>query len=209
MKRIFFSVLFLLAAVNLVAQVSKVDQLQNLEKSKSQENRTATMKSAGRLFGAKDDLTTVIEVIPSGSAVTILDSDSTYYKVSYNDDQGYIFKRDAVIDNADLHDLKAARNMVSQNQNELASDKPVENSSLASKRSYLINKYGDSMAKLLLAGKIWKGMTGDMVRDSWGAPVKISKTYEGNTVKEEWDYNKTWLYLENDSLTDWGPIKNQ
>ena len=63
------------------------------------------------------------------------------------------------------------------------------------------------MASRLIAGKIWKGMSGEMVRDSWGKPLKINRVISGNTVKEEWIYKTTWLYIEDDLLMTWGPVQ--
>jgi hypothetical protein len=62
------------------------------------------------------------------------------------------------------------------------------------------------MAARLIAGKIWKGMTAEMVRDSWGSPVKINRVIRNNSAKEEWIFKNTWLYIENNSLVEWGPI---
>jgi hypothetical protein len=63
------------------------------------------------------------------------------------------------------------------------------------------------MASRLIAGKIWKGMTGEMVRDSWGKPSKINRVISSNTIKEEWIYRSTWLYIEDDVLMTWGPVQ--
>ena len=63
------------------------------------------------------------------------------------------------------------------------------------------------MAALLFAGKIWKGMSSDMVKDSWGAPLKINRVI-GDVVKEEWIFKNSWLFIENDHLVEWGPVKS-
>jgi hypothetical protein len=76
-----------------------------------------------------------------------------------------------------------------------------------SRFTYLESKYGSSMAAKLVSGKIWKGMNAEMVRDSWGKPQKINRVIAGNTIKEEWIYSSTWLYIENDNLVEWGPIR--
>lgn len=51
--------------------------------------------------------------------------------------------------------------------------------------------------------KIWKGMTADMVLDSWGNPREINRVISGNDIKEEWLYNTSLLYIENDVLVNW------
>jgi hypothetical protein len=59
----------------------------------------------------------------------------------------------------------------------------------------------------LNAGKIWKGMTAEMVRDSWGTPSRINRGSGNNNSQEEWIYKNTWLVIENNTLVEWGPIR--
>ena len=184
-------------------QSSRAEALEILEQtnmSQQEFNPTATMTSASRLFGDKNDLTSVIVIIPSGSPVTVLDADSTYYHVVFEDVEGYIFKRHAVID----------KPIVTPPQN-IQKPQPVqqeqqEQPQQMSRFSYLENKYGSNMAARLMAGKIWKGMNAEMVRDSWGTAEKINRVISGNIVKEEWIFKNTWLYFENNTLIEWGPL---
>lgn len=164
---------------------------------------TATLKSAARLFEAKNDLTTVIEVLPSGTRVTVLDSDSTYSRVQYENVEGYILKRQLVKDLTPVIS-ESAKRPVEERLNEGA--RPVEESTI-SRFSYLENKYGTNVAERISSGKIWKGMNGEMVRDSWGNPQKISRVISSNTVKEEWTYRSTILYFQDNKLIQWGPVK--
>src|SRR5664279_415082 len=94
MKRILFLTLLILSAISITAQTNNTDNLQA---------PTATLKSASRLFAAKDDLTSVIQIIPADSVVTVLDSDSTYLHVVFDQNEGYIFKRQAVLDKIPSH----------------------------------------------------------------------------------------------------------
>ena len=71
----------------------------------------------------------------------------------------------------------------------------------------LVSKYGVAMAARLYAGKIWKGMNSEMARDSWGAAAKVNRVVNGNVIREEWIYRSTWLYFENNTLINWGPVK--
>lgn len=210
MKKQLLPVLLLFVSLGLSAQVNKSDVLQNLEKNsndKQVQDQTATMKSASRLFGEKNDLTTVILVIPSGSTVKVLGSDSTYYHVSYQDSEGYILKRHAVLDESPVNTNQI--NQQQQQQQQQVDQNDQQQDARISRFTYLENKYGTRTAALLNAGKIWKGMTSDMVRDSWGNPQKVDKSFEGNLAKEQWIYKNTWLYIENNRLTDWGPVGNQ
>jgi hypothetical protein len=198
-----FSILIVLA-FSLQAQANRVDQLQNLEKSQAanqSDTLTATLKNSTRLFGAKDDLTTVITIIPSGSSVTVLDSDSTYFHVLFEEDEGYIYKRDALINKQEQN---TSPNIVYEEA--VPQQQPAQRQQV-SRFSFLESKYGSNVAARLMAGKIWKGMNPEMVTDSWGRAEKINRVISGNLIKEEWIYNNTWLYFENDVLVEWGPIK--
>jgi hypothetical protein len=204
MKKIVLLSLMIIVAFSLQAQPNKADQLQNLEKNQKTINNdtlTATLTSATRLFGSKDDLTSVIIIIPSGSIVNVLDSDSTYLHVVFEEDNGYIFKRHAVINKPKK---KNSQTIIYE---EAVSNTQQVQSQKVSRFTYLENKYGSNMASRLIAGKIWKGMDAEMVTDSWGTGEKSSRVITGNLVKEEWIYKNTWLYFENNILLDWGPVK--
>jgi len=206
MKKIFAFTLLLASSTFLMGQSDKSSLLQDLEKGQTTTqaaNQTATLKSSTRLFGAKDDLTTVIMIIPSGSSVAVLDSDSSYFKIRYEENEGYIFRRHAVIDRT------AATNQQSvqyQQPRQQAQETQPSGESGVSRFTYLENKYGTSMAAKLSSGKIWKGMNSEMVKDSWGTALKINRAISGNIIKEEWIFNNTWLYFENNTLMEWGPI---
>ncbi len=185
-----------------MAQANKSEILQGLENSQQTDLvNTATLKSASRLFEDKNDLTSVIFIIPADSVVTVLGSDSTYLNVNYQGAEGYIYKRDAIINKAPVVITKPV-------QTSQQVQKPQqEETPQISRFTYLENKYGSNMAARLMAGKIWKGMNSDMVNDSWGTAQKINRVISGNVIKEEWIYNNTWLYFENNILVDWGPVK--
>jgi len=196
--------LMIIVAFSLQAQPNKADQLQNPEKNQQaslNDTLTATLTSSTRLFGSKDDLTSVIIIIPSGSIVSVLDSDSTYLHVVFEEDEGYIFKRHAVINKPEVYNSQSIRY-----EEAAANSQPVQMQKV-SRFTYLESKYGSNMTARLIAGKIWRGMDAEMVTDSWGTGEKINRVISGNLVKEEWIYKNTWLYFENNKLLDWGPVK--
>jgi len=182
MKRLFLISLIIIGGISLQAQTI-----------------TATMKSSSRLFSTKDDLTSVILIIPADSVVAVLDSDSTYLHVVYEDNEGYIFNRHVLINNS-ISD----RQKIIQSQPSI--EEPVQGQQ-DNRFTYLENKYGTTMATKLALGKIWKGMNSDMVKDSWGIAEKINRVISGNIIKEEWIFRNTWLYFENNTLVEWGPVK--
>jgi hypothetical protein len=206
MKKVIFLVLLIISLHPGKVQANEAVILQSQEQKKPVEQNTiitATLKSSSRLFKTKEDLTSVIVVIPSGSTVTVLGSDSTYLHVTYEENDGYILKRHAVIDKSPV----VATQVAVTPQPRVQETQPVQ-SQVLNRFSYLENKYGTSMAARLYAGKIWKGMNSEMIKDSWGNALKITREITGNIIKEEWLYKTTWLYLENNTLVDWGPVMN-
>jgi hypothetical protein len=204
MKKLIIISFLILPLCMITAQENRTAILQDLENNKyevQEASLTATLKAATRLFGEKDDLTTVIMIVPSGSLVDVLGSDSTYLKVRFEENEGYIFKRHAVINEPASTPKQIIQERDVVQYSEPASQKKV------SRFTILEDKYGSAMAAKLVAGKIWKGMSAEMVMDSWGNPQKFNRVINGNTIKEEWIYKNTWLYIQNDHLAEWGPIK--
>jgi hypothetical protein len=198
MKKILFSALLIAFTYLSFAQGKESDQT-------TDQGPTATTKSSTRLFKLREDLTSVITIIPAGSQVTYLDSDSTYMHVIFDSNEGYIFRKHAILDKSPAVAQKVQPRQEVQPQPEVQ----PEQEQPADRYTYLVNKYGSTMAGRIYAGKIWKGMNSDMVRDSWGAADKVNRVVNDNLIKEEWIYRTTWLYFENNTLLQWGPTSNR
>jgi hypothetical protein len=205
MKRIIFSGIILFMFFSGNSQVVKSDVLKNLEESQPAVQSavaTATLKSASRLFKDKDDLTSVILVIPQGSVVDVLaGSYDTFLHVVFEGNEGYIYLSHAEINKTQEITKSAAPQPAVQEERYGQEARPVQ------KQTVSRYEYGPSIAARLYDGKIWKGMNSQMAKDSWGSPGKINRVISGNIVKEEWVYNRTWLYFQNSTLTKWGPVK--
>lgn len=204
MKKPFVILLIIFSVISLKAQTNKLDKLQNLEQNSTSNQNvtiTGTLKNSSRLFASKDDLTSVILIIPADSVVTVLDADSTYLHVVFEDNEGYILNRHVVLNRVAVKNQQSYQTQPSVQQTEPVGDQQQ------SRFSYLENKYGTNTASRLITGKIWKGMNSDMVKDSWGMAEKINRIISGNVVKEEWIFRNTWLYFENNTLLEWGPVK--
>ena len=200
------SSLLLIISLSVSGQGNRTSVLQNLEKGSSSAAEgqiTATTKSSTRLFGDRFDLTSVITLVPSGTIVNVIGSDSTFLKVAFEDTTGYIFRKHAVISSSPV-----VASTVQVPEEKTQPVNVTQSQPQVSRFTELENKYGTNMAARLAAGKIWKGMNSAMIRDSWGSPQKINRVISGNIIKEEWVYRNTWLYLENDVLQEWGPIRN-
>jgi hypothetical protein len=204
MKKILFLTFLSVVTFLLQGQTGKADQLQALEQNQNDNQNitaTATLKVASRLFATKDDLTTVILIIPADSIVAVLDSDSTYLHVVFEENEGYILRRQAILNEVPVNAQPVIQSRPAAQQTE-----PVQEQQ-QSRFSYLENKYGSNMANRIFSGKIWKGMNSEMVKDSWGTADKINRIISGNITKEEWIFRNTWLYFENNTLLEWGPVK--
>jgi hypothetical protein len=193
MKRVFIVTLVFLGSLSLFS-LNAQSNAQLVQKQPDQSIvASAKLKSASRLFATRDDLTSVILIIPTDSLVGVLGIDSTYLHVVYQDNEGYIFRKQAVVEK-----------QVSVQQQAPAATQSVNEPQ--DRYTYLENKYGTNMANKLIAGKIWKGMSAEMANDSWGTAEKINRVISSNVVKEKWYFKTTWLYFENNTLLEWGPV---
>ena len=203
MRKFVFPVLLIAGVMSTSAQTDKAAILQSLEANQSYSQNitpTATIKTSTRLFKATEDLTSVISIIPSGSVVSVLDSDSTYFHVTFGENEGFIFRKHAVID-------KTPDTFKEMQSSQAAKEVQPMQTETDGRYEALVSKYGSAMAARLYAGKIWKGMNSEMARDSWGAAEKVNRVINGNVIREEWIYRSTWLYFENNTLLNWGPAK--
>ena len=196
MNRLIIFIIGLLAASPGYSQATRTDVPKDPERVQNVASRgtTATVKKATRLFKDKDDLTSVIMVLPSGSVVDVVSSDTAFIKVGYEGNTGFIYTRHAEINMAP----------VSEARSEPAAATRAVEKTRAGRYEYLENKYGRSVAERIYSGKIWKGMRAEMVKDSWGSPGKINKIISNSVVREEWYYKNTVLFFQNNTLVKWG-----
>ena len=175
-----------------------------------QETRIGTVKGSVRLFADKDDMASVITLIPGGSEVEIVQQDSLYTLVRFGNDQGFVASDrieniQTVVTtptaNDTLNDVSPAEQGAVYQQLQVNDTVPV------SRYDQLVNKYGEQVGKQIYQHKVWKGISAEMARDSWGQPKKINRMFVDQGTEEEWIYSKKWLYFKNGVLTDWGPVK--
>ncbi len=191
MKKAILFVFVLFAGLSLTAQ-----DLQKL-----------ATKGAVRLFADKDDLTSVIQIIPDGTVVEAVSADTAFTLIRLGDVQGYV-KSDR---------LTAALPVVTTTQpavqpvQEAAPVQPVADVQArqipTDRYQALSEKYGADLGLKLYQHKVWKGITSDMARDSWGKPKQINRMYVDSSVDEEWIYSRSYLYFRDGVLIEWGPVK--
>lgn len=222
MKRIFLSLAAVLMVIIVIngQQISVLEQLENRQQVNRQPNMGVT-RGAVRLFSDKDDLASVIMLIPKGSVVEILGTDGEYLRVMYQEHTGYLpvdkVEMKVVPDSLQLKksgDVLPPPVSVTTRTGEQQAVVNRDNRGAArvsaeNRLTYLEYKYGKDLAARMYAGKIWKGMTGEMVRDAWGEPDQVNRIVRNNTAMEEWVYRGTWLLLEQGRLREWGalPVK--
>jgi hypothetical protein len=202
MKKFAFIPLIFFFAFALFSQGNKSDILTQLEKSTPayQDNgRTAILKISSRLFRDKEDLTSVILVIPTGDTVSVIASDSTYLQVVYKGNEGFISQRHALVIAPPAPPAAKVQTFDNNTQSAPNSDQQ--------KYQNLADKYGQDIANKLIAGKLWRGVKSEMVTDSWGNPLRINRVITANVIQEEWIYETTWLYFEDNILLKWGPTR--
>ena len=183
MKKVIVSVLVLLMGIIVSAQ--------DLQK--------ATTTRSVRLFGDKDDLTTVIQLIPEGSTVEVIKTDSLYSQVRFGEVTGYV-KSDG------LGPFQPVISVAPVAQPQVAEQQQYE---VQPEERYaaLVAKYGNDIGKRLYQNKVWKGVTSEMAVDSWGKPKQINRMYVDQSVDEEWIYSKKYLYFRDGILIEWGAVK--
>lgn len=78
------------------------------------------------------------------------------------------------------------------------------------RRQRLIKRYGVEIADMIIAGKVWQGMTDEQLTESWGSPIDIGREVIRTKTKETWKYNQTGrnrfsnrIYLEDGIVIGW------
>lgn len=191
MKKAILFVFVLFAGLSLTAQ-----DLQKL-----------ATKGAVRLFSDKDDLTSVIQIIPDGTVVEAVSADTVFTLIRLGDVEGYV-KSDRLT--AALPVIATTQPAVQPVQ-EVAPIQPAVDAQArqipTERFQKLIDKYGTDLARKIYQHKVWKGISSEMARDSWGKPKQVNRMYVNRSIEEEWIYSSKYLYFRDDVLVDWGPVK--
>lgn len=70
-----------------------------------------------------------------------------------------------------------------------------------------VKKYGKDNGMRIAQGRVWKGMTEKMLRDSWGEPDKITKNKEKWGTFTQWYYGKITYFFKDGVMIDWEELK--
>ena len=184
----------------------------------AQDLQKLATKGAERLFADKDDLTSVIQIVPEGTVVEVVKADTAFTLVRFSEIEGYIrsdrLTASLPVEYASqpvqqVQETPKAAARVSQEQAVPAwqqAEMQQENVP-ANRYEALVSMYGADIGIPLYQHKVWKGINTDMARDSWGKPIQINRTYVDQSVDEEWIFSKKYLYFRDGVLVEWGPVK--
>lgn len=160
----------------------------------------ARTKTVTRLFGDKGNTSTVMAYIPEGTELDVLVVEEDYLKVLYEEEEGFIPTDKAVLRNTEGEIVRVGQ-QAEQAAQGVQQQQPVN------RRELLIGKYGSRKGKAIFQHKVWKGMTNDMVYDSWGKPLRVDRLIEGSDISERWIYTESYLVFDDEILVDWGPLR--
>lgn len=86
---------------------------------------------------------------------------------------------------------------------------PTSTGALQARRDVLRYQRRELIDQAVRSGQLVVGMSADEVREVWGRPTKINRTFTATAVREQWvyrgaDIGKTrYAYLENGELTSY------
>ena len=73
----------------------------------------------------------------------------------------------------------------------------------ALKKKLYTKKFGEDVADRITAGRIWKGMTEEMMRAAWGKPDKTNTDKHPWGVFTQYYYGDITYFFKNSKLIDW------
>lgn len=189
------------------------DSLLRLQSELVKEKNNITLQSGeGEIYVAERNtfiyetnkrLKTIAQ-IPEGAQVMVTEEISDSYRVKYNDTEGWVSKYFFKSSDKIKQEEEIAKQKIV-----LAEKQGKEKEELAEKQekeqlALLTTKYGSDKASKILVGKIWIGMTKEMLIDSRGYPSDINRSVGSYGVHEQWVYeDSVYIYLENGVLTSW------
>ena len=70
-------------------------------------------------------------------------------------------------------------------------------------RELYVLKYGEEFGQRVSYNQVWKGMSEEMMHDSWGEPDKIDRNVQDYGVFNQWYYGDVTLFFRDGKLIDW------
>jgi len=163
-------------------------QLSELISQDTAEYYYVKTKSTTRFFSDIENMSSVLSMIPKDIEVQVFEPIGDYYSAYFNDSYGFLFISKVEPVNFDPNIFQVKPETLPGDQDKYA---------------FLVEKYGQKDADLIIARKVWKGMTKDMILDSWGKPKQIDRYIGKTSVKEEWYYRNKVLFVRDGKLEGW------
>jgi hypothetical protein len=162
--------------------------------------KTVTAVYTGTPLREAPDVASEIRyIVPKGSILEVIGSNREYLKVKYDSMEGYLIyflvssytsEFGAFVKNAKKFEEERKR---------------IEEQKInADRKIALTKKYGSSAATRILDGKIWMGMTEQMLLESWGQPDDINTTVTRYGTSKQFVYGLgRYVYVENGKVDSW------
>lgn len=137
------------------------------------------------------------------SAITIYAQEKT---ISRSEFKNELIKLESQKSNL-LLEIEHLKNDIKNYNEQIAElDKSIiecNESIVITKLDKLTKKYGKDIALMISSGKIWKGMTIEMLRDSWGKPDKVNEDTFSYGTFTQLKYGDIEFFFRDKKLIDW------
>lgn len=137
------------------------------------------------------------------SAITIYAQEKT---ISRSEFKNELIKLEAQKSNLLLEIEQLKNDIKNYNEQITELDKNIiecNESIVITKLDKLTRKYGKDIALMISSGKIWKGMTIEMLRDSWGKPDKVNEDTFSYGTFTQLKYGDIEFFFRDKKLIDW------
>ncbi len=70
-------------------------------------------------------------------------------------------------------------------------------------RELYVMRYGKEDGAKVASGMVWKGMSEDMLRDSWGKPDSVTSNKQPWGTYNQWYYGEITYFFKDGKMIDW------
>jgi hypothetical protein len=159
---------------------------------------------------AKADILVTLE---KGDTVEVIDysAKTMFYTLKLQDRIGYVSAADLPQNTSLRRIIKRAIERAKMEKEKRLTEmrkagiEERESTEYAAKLQFFTSRFGERIAKAIIQGVVWEGMTKEMVILAKGKPKTITRRVFANVVKEQWEYEGGLrLFFENDLLKSHG-----
>lgn len=210
------------AKISLENQIKEIDnRLNELYQQKHEatiaqnaSGHFAVTKSSAKLYNmpVANELRKVVAEIPKGTRLLITKWERACLRTNFGGKTGYLFPHQLEFDNPEAYKAlkEESQRLVREGKAEKADWEYLldDQQAAAEKKrkerlSKLTSKYGKIAALKIVEGKVWIGMTKEMMIESWGQPEDINRSVGSWGVHEQCIYGDTYVYVENGKVASW------